>query len=539
MATCPTCLTRYSDETTNCSADGSALVADNVLPTQDLSLKAGQTVGEYRIESKIGEGGFGAVYSAVHPVIGKSAAIKILSPQFSADPVMVSRFIAEARAVNQIRNRGIIDIFAFGKLDDGRQYYIMELLEGKTLEEYLRERGRLRPAEALPLLRQIGRALDAAHAAGIAHRDMKPENVFLVFDEDGTMLPKLLDFGIAKLLGDSQPTKTRTGTPMGTPLYMSPEQCRGKHVDHRTDVYSFGIMTHVMLTGQPVFSGEDVMDVMMAQVGSTPPSASSVCPDIPAAFDAPILRMLAKDAGARPQTLGQAVDQLIAAARTAGIDVPTVAMRSSEKLPKLDLPPNSSSDDVFAATLVQPGVTIDPQTTLPAAQDIKPGGKKSAVVAIGVMLGVAALATGFIMTRPPSATADIPTNATNSSAVVTASAIPTVAPVATPAPTPSASVTVADKIELRIQATPENVEVFLGEKSLGMAPGPIELPRGETELSLTFSAKGYQSKSVPVKPSQSVLIPISLEKNSTTVKPPSTAKPPPTNTGKTKDVFYD
>ncbi|HRI71204.1 MAG TPA: serine/threonine-protein kinase, partial [Polyangium sp.] len=248
MATCPTCLTRYSDDLTTCSADGATLVADGLLPT-DLSLKTGHVVGEYRIERKIGEGGFGAVYSAVHPVIGKSAAIKVLSPQFSADPVMVSRFISEARAVNQIRNRGIIDIFAFGKLDDGRQYYIMELLEGKTLEEYLRERGRLRPAEALPLLRQIGRALDAAHAAGIAHRDMKPENVFLVFDEDGTILPKLLDFGIAKLLGDSQQSKTRTGTPMGTPLYMSPEQCRGKQVDHRTDIYSFGVMTHVMLTG--------------------------------------------------------------------------------------------------------------------------------------------------------------------------------------------------------------------------------------------------------------------------------------------------
>ncbi|HMY18228.1 MAG TPA: serine/threonine-protein kinase, partial [Polyangium sp.] len=360
MATCPTCMTQYPDDVTTCSADGSTLVGDHVLPSKDLSLKPGTTVGEYRIERKIGEGGFGAVYSAVHPVIGKSAAIKILSPQFSADPVMVSRFISEARAVNQIRHRGIIDIFAFGKLDDGRQYYIMELLEGKTLEEYLRERGRLRPAEALPILRQVARALDAAHAAGIAHRDLKPENIFLVFDEDGTIMPKLLDFGIAKLLGDSQQSKTRTGTPMGTPLYMSPEQCRGKQVDHRTDIYSFGIMTHVMITGQPVFSGEDIMDVMMAQVGSTPPSASSVCPDIPHALDAPILRMLAKEADARPQTLGAAVDELVAAARTAGIDVPSVAVRSSEKLPAMGLPANKSSEEVFAPTLVQPGVTIDP-----------------------------------------------------------------------------------------------------------------------------------------------------------------------------------
>jgi serine/threonine-protein kinase len=545
MATCPTCLTRYPDDLTTCSADGSALVADGLLPSEALTLKAGQTVGEYRIERKIGEGGFGAVYSAIHPVIGKPAAIKILSPQFSADPVMVSRFISEARAVNQIRNRGIIDIFAFGKLDDGRQYYIMELLEGKTLEEYIRERGRMRPAEALPLLRQIGRALDAAHAAGIAHRDLKPENVFLVFDEDGTVVPKLLDFGIAKLLGDSQQTKTRTGTPMGTPLYMSPEQCRGKHVDHRTDIYSFGVMTHVMLTGQPVFSGEDIMDVMMAQVGTTPPSASSVCPDIPTALDAPILRMLAKDAGARPQTLGAAVDELVAAARLAGIDVPSVATRSSEKLPKLDSAPNKVSEEVFAATMVQPGVTIDPQTTLPAAQDAKPGGKKSAAIVIAVALGVVALGTMFMATRTAPATPETPTNATHSSADVAVSAIPMVAPVAStsaaPSPSASVSVAIADKIELRIQAKPENVDIFWGEKKLGAAPGPIELLHGDAPITLTFSAQGYQSKTMPVTPSQSMLISITLDKISTAVKPPlnNSAKPTTTNTGKPKDVFYD
>ena len=537
MATCPTCMTQYPDDVTTCSADGSTLVGDHVLPSKDLSLKPGTTVGEYRIERKIGEGGFGAVYSAVHPVIGKSAAIKILSPQFSADPVMVSRFISEARAVNQIRHRGIIDIFAFGKLDDGRQYYIMELLEGKTLEEYLRERGRLRPAEALPILRQVARALDAAHAAGIAHRDLKPENIFLVFDEDGTIMPKLLDFGIAKLLGDSQQSKTRTGTPMGTPLYMSPEQCRGKQVDHRTDIYSFGIMTHVMITGQPVFSGEDIMDVMMAQVGSTPPSASSVCPDIPHALDAPILRMLAKEADARPQTLGAAVDELVAAARTAGIDVPSVAVRSSEKLPAIGLPANKSSEEVFAPTLVQPGVTIDPQTTLPSEQDGKSGGKRTVVIAVATALGVVALGLAFFLTQGTSTT-DTSTNMTKPSATTEASVVPTIAPVTTAsaAPTTTAPTALSDKIELRIQATPEGMEVFLGERKLGTAPGPIDLPRGDAPLTLTFAAKGYQSKNLPITPSQNVLIPMTLDKSTTVAKPPSSQTG---KTGKSKELFYD
>src|SRR6478735_3641940 len=145
----------------------------------DADLDPGQVVGEYQVECKLGQGGFGAVFKAVHPLIGKQVAIKVLSQQYSSNPQMVSRFIAEARAVNQIRNRNIIDIFSFGQLDDGRQYYVMELLDGKTFDGYRKKKGRLSPEEAMPILRGIARALDAAHSHGIAHRDLKPENVFL------------------------------------------------------------------------------------------------------------------------------------------------------------------------------------------------------------------------------------------------------------------------------------------------------------------------------------------------------------------------
>src|SRR5262249_52669990 len=208
-------------------------------------------VGEYRTESKLGEGGFGGVYNAVHPLIGKSAAIKVLNRQYSSNPQMVSRFIAEAKAVNQIRHRNIIDIFSFGQLDDGRQYYVMEYLDGEPLDALLDRHGKLALVEALPILRGIARALDAAHAKGVAHRDLKAENVFLATDSDGGgVWPKLLDFGIAKLMApeDGVKHKTRTGTPVGTPYYMSPEQCRGRDVDHRTDIYAFGVLAYLMLT---------------------------------------------------------------------------------------------------------------------------------------------------------------------------------------------------------------------------------------------------------------------------------------------------
>src|SRR5262245_13584788 len=175
-------------------------------PTEDLhapaepDLEAGQKVGEYVVEEKIGEGGFGTVFRAVHPLIGKQVAIKVLARRFSSDPEMLSRFVAEARAVNQIRHRHIIDIFAFGQLEgnDGAPYDVLELLDGVPLDTHLDQVGRMPLEEAVPVLRAIAKALDAAHAKGIAHRDLKPENIFLVREPDGTVFPKLLDFGIAK-----------------------------------------------------------------------------------------------------------------------------------------------------------------------------------------------------------------------------------------------------------------------------------------------------------------------------------------------------
>ncbi len=228
MPTCPQCSKRYGEGQTTCPDDGQTLVPDTATQGLARELPPGEMIGEYRVISKLGEGGFGTVYRAEHPVIGKSVAVKVLSEQLSSSPEMVSRFIAEARAANQIRSRHIIDIFAFGALPDGRQYFVMELLDGVTLEDHLRAKGQLDPAEAVSILRGVARALDAAHAAGIVHRDLKPENVFLVNEEDGMVIPKLLDFGIAKLMGDTAGGhRTRTGVPMGTPYYMSPEQCQG------------------------------------------------------------------------------------------------------------------------------------------------------------------------------------------------------------------------------------------------------------------------------------------------------------------------
>ncbi|WP_428261604.1 protein kinase domain-containing protein [Haliangium sp.] len=291
---------------------------------RDPDLTVGQQVGEYVIEEKIGEGGFGDVFKAVHPLIGKVVAIKVLHRRYSAQPEMVSRFIAEARAVNQIRHRNIIDIFAFGQIDDGRHYYVMEYLEGMTLEDLLAAHGPMALEDALPVLRKLARALDAAHSKGIAHRDLKPDNVFMVFDEEHGYEPKLLDFGIAKLLVEDAPQKhkTRTGAPIGTPQYMSPEQCRGRGVDHRTDIYGLGIMVYRMLTGALPFDGEDYMDVLLAQIQQEAQPPSELVPDLPMGVDEAIEWMLQKDPSERPPNLLTALRSLESAAEAAGLTVP-------------------------------------------------------------------------------------------------------------------------------------------------------------------------------------------------------------------------
>jgi len=317
----------------------------------DIDLTAGTEVGEYLIREKIGSGSFGDVYSAVHPMIGKLAAVKVLKLQFSANPEMVSRFLEEARAVNTIRHPHIIDIFSFGELDDGRQYFIMELLNGQTLEELIAAEGALSLDEARPILESVARALDAAHKAGIAHRDLKPDNVFVADHGDGMKTTKLLDFGVAKLLGEQTAQhKTATGMPVGTPLYMSPEQCRGRDVDQRADLYAFGVVTFHMLTGKVPFTGEATIQVLTAHIATPPPSMHAFNPAVPAALDGPVHQLMAKQATERPASAMVALQALLdaaaapeapAAAQTEGAP-DTVAFEETVRLPDDD-------DEVAAA----------------------------------------------------------------------------------------------------------------------------------------------------------------------------------------------
>ena len=321
MAICPECRSEYGDEVQTCPTHECELVPNDLFLRPDDGLAPGTMVGEYRIQSKLGAGTFGDVYAGEHPLIGKRVAVKVLNQRFASDPVIISRFIAEARAVNKIRQRNIIDIFSFGVLADlERHYFVMELLDGLTLGALMDANGRLPLPVVLQIVRGIADALDAVHEAGITHRDLKPDNVFLATERDGTYFPKLLDFGIAKLLGENAAHKTGSGMVLGTPRYMSPEQARGKRADHRADIYALGVMIHEMVTGRPLFVGESSVDVLLMHAADPPPRMSSVCPDLPPALDAPILAMLEKNPKDRPASAGQAIAALIACAQQLGLD---------------------------------------------------------------------------------------------------------------------------------------------------------------------------------------------------------------------------
>ncbi len=261
-----------------------------------------QVVGAYRVLEQVGAGGMGTVWVAEHTMLGRRAAIKLLHPEYSSRAEIVMRFFNEAKAAAAINDPGIVQIFDFGKHTDGRVYIIMELLEGEGLDRRLHRLRSLAVMDALRIVRQVASSLGAAHSRGIIHRDLKPENIFLAYDPEvpGGERAKILDFGIAKLAREQGTVKTNTSTLLGTPTYMSPEQCRGAgQVDQRSDVYSLGCVLFTLITGEPPFVGEGAGDVIVMQMTQPAPLASSRISGVPYAVDQLIARCLAKNAAER------------------------------------------------------------------------------------------------------------------------------------------------------------------------------------------------------------------------------------------------
>jgi eukaryotic-like serine/threonine-protein kinase len=271
------------------------------------------------VKSLLGEGGMGTVYLAEHAVMGWPAAIKVLRRSLADDKVLVKRFINEARVIRTVRHPNIVEILDIGTLPDpdDRPYLLMELLEGETLGQRLDRCGRLAVPAAIDIICQTALGLAVAHGKGITHRDLKPDNLFLVRDPDapGRDKVKVLDFGIAKLRdreGRTASAHTRNGVLLGTPAYMSPEQCRGlsEAVDHRADIYALSVILYQMLAGKVPFTAAGSGDVLIMHVNAEAPRIGAENPAVPGFVEAAILRGMAKLREQRFQSMTELADAL-------------------------------------------------------------------------------------------------------------------------------------------------------------------------------------------------------------------------------------
>jgi serine/threonine-protein kinase len=302
------------------SAKGDATtIADpfHIPPFFDRSEQSDPFIGKivderYRIESKIGVGGMGAVYRVTRLLIGDTVAIKILHATQNADSMATERFRREAQAAARLKHPNVVAVYDFGVSSDGFQYLVMELVEGNSLREIIRKQGPFNSYAASEIVGQVCAALDAAHQQGVIHRDIKPDNILVSSTADGRRV-KVLDFGIAKLRDQSASDLTQTGSVMGTPHYMSPEQCLGEELDSRSDVYSLGIVLYEMLCGVVPFNSPISTAVVVQHVNQPPPSLRARNPNIPPAVEAVVFHALAKRREARPQTAGDLAREFEAA----------------------------------------------------------------------------------------------------------------------------------------------------------------------------------------------------------------------------------
>jgi serine/threonine-protein kinase len=323
-------------------------------------LSAGVMVGEYRVEGQLGSGPSGRVHSAVHAVVSRRAAIKVLHPDVAATREVVEKYFAEVRAANQLGHPNVVDVFGFGKLADGRSYVVMEWLRGESLRERA-TRTRMPIAEGLAIISTITLALAEAHDKGIVHRNLKPENIFLVEVKGERPQVKLLDFGTAELLGSR--AEDRKGSALA---YISPEQARGEAAEPGTDIYALGAIAFELITGKPVFEAKTTAEIVKKHVDEKPRKASSLNSEVPAQLDAVIASMLAKTAAERP-----ALDKIRSELRACRLLVGG-ALTPPAGLPIVPLPETAAKTDA------KKDAKKDAKDAKPAGKDAKTDAKAGA-----------------------------------------------------------------------------------------------------------------------------------------------------------------
>ncbi|MBK9035364.1 MAG: serine/threonine protein kinase [Myxococcales bacterium] len=399
-------------------------------------------LGRYSITRKIGQGGMGAVYEATHTLIGKRVAVKVLLDKYARKEQVVARLEQEARLASSIGHEHIIDITDFGLTEDGRTFVVMEFLEGESLAELLNREGPLPEQRIVDIAWQIASALGAAHAKGIVHRDVKPDNVFLLRRKDKDFV-KVVDFGISKSMrssdvgDDDSPRLTQTGMVLGTPLYMSPEQARGdEELDARIDIYALGVILYELATGHVPFTGTNYLAIISQVLNDEPKTPRALRPELSDEFENIVLKALAKERSERYQSTDAIITDL-----SALHDDPTHSTQRA-------------------------------RITGPRRRFGKRGGGLRMVAWVAALAAIiAAVVVTVSMTMSTSA-------ARQPSAAVVDAGPPPPPPIdAPPAPPPPQ----VEIVKLRVETTPPGAMLSEGGRDLGQAPREIELPlTGET-----------------------------------------------------------
>jgi len=413
--------------------------------------------GKYRLERLIGRGGMGSVWEGKHTSLGTHVAVKFIETEYVDSNEARSRFENEARAAAMLRSKHVVQVYDHGVMTDGRPYIVMEFLRGQPLDQRLDQAGKLTAVETVRIMSQVCRALAKAHEAGIVHRDLKPENVFLVYDEeDGEYIAKVVDFGIAKFTGAQMgvSSSTRTGSVLGTPYYMSPEQARGlRSVDYRSDLWSVGVMTYRCLLGQLPFEGEAVGDLLVKICTAPLPVPSQYAPGIPGNFDLWFQRALGREPHQRFQSAAELAEGL---AHALGVPIRSMGPGSAYEqsvaravpgvTPGMPAPRHGSMPDGAYGTQPSPGMAT-PMAASPSAHTgapftqthslttKSPKGGIIAAFSVGalVLIGGAALALK-VLGGAPAAPATEPIAST-----VKPAAQPPATPTTPPAPALSAT----------------------------------------------------------------------------------------------------
>jgi serine/threonine-protein kinase len=358
-------------------------------PSSELG-RAGQVVaGKFRLDAVIGRGGMGSVWSATHTGLGHRVALKLIAREYVRSPEALRRFDAEAKAAARLQSRHVVQVFDNGTLDDGTPFIAMELLSGENVSDRIENGGPVSLADTVEIMAQCCKALGRAHAAGIVHRDIKPDNIFLAREaDDDHDVAKILDFGVAKMaLDETESLVTGTGALLGTPLYMSPEQIRGaRDADLRADLYSLGLVAYTMLTGKVAIKGETFGDILVKICTHPLPSLVAAVPSLPYAMEAWFHKACAREPGDRYASAQEFIDALRVAAGAPGHSSARPGLLSAPPLESAQVAasrtPSFGHSAAVAATLAAPSVTTGP--TLAAAVAAGPPAFSQSAAAVSV-----------------------------------------------------------------------------------------------------------------------------------------------------------